>query len=78
MEDSFPRTVACDVAHIGGHVDGLEFFMVEKGVAMASAEKTRILVYSLFILAVIALGIFYRPVGAVSQSSAESTAVLQK
>jgi len=45
---------------------------------MASAEKTRILVYSLFILAAIALGIFYRPGGAVSRPSAQSTAVLQK
>lgn len=62
----------------GRRLSGLEFLMVQKGVTMASAEKTRILVYSLFILAVIALGIFYRPVGAVSQSSAESTAVLQK
>jgi hypothetical protein len=59
-------------------VGGLEFVMVQKGVTMASAEKTRILVYSLFILAVIALGIFYRPVGAVSRPSAQSTAVLQK
>lgn len=45
---------------------------------MASSEKTRILVYSLFFLAVIALGVFYRPVGAVSRPSAQSTAVLQK
>ena len=45
---------------------------------MASSEKTRILVYSLFFLAVIALGVFYRPVSAVSRPSAASTAVVQK
>jgi hypothetical protein len=45
---------------------------------MASSEKTRILVYSLFFLAVLALGVFYRPASAVSRQAAQSTAVLQK
>jgi hypothetical protein len=45
---------------------------------MASSEKTRILVYSLFFLAVITLGIFYRPAGAVNRPPAQSTVVLQK
>ena len=43
---------------------------------MASSEKTRILVYSLFLLAVIALGVFYRPVGAVSCDSHGRTELL--
>ena len=45
---------------------------------MASSEKTRILVYSLFFLAVLALGVFYRPAGAVSRPGAQSTAMVQK
>ena len=45
---------------------------------MASSEKTRILVYSLFFLAVIALGVFYRPVRAVSRPSVPGTTGLQK
>ena len=45
---------------------------------MASSEKTRILVYSLFVLAVLSLGVFYRPAGAVSRPAARSSAVLQK
>ena len=45
---------------------------------MASSEKTRILVYSLFFLAVLVLGIFYRPARAVIRPTAQSTAELQK
>lgn len=45
---------------------------------MASSEKTRILVYSLFFLAVLALGVFYRPASAVSRPPAQSAAMLQK
>lgn len=44
---------------------------------MASWEKTRIFVYSLFFLAVIVLGVFYRPVSAV-RPSAQRTTVLQQ
>ena len=44
---------------------------------MASSEKMRILVYSLFLLAVIWLGVFYRPANLVSRPAPQNDGVVE-
>ena len=44
---------------------------------MASSEKMRILVYSLFLLAVIWLGVFYRPANLVSRPAPQNAGAVE-
>lgn len=43
---------------------------------MASSEKTRVVVYLVFFVALIALAIFYRPQNAMSRPAEQNQAVL--